>query len=116
MRARATLILALLALAGCGPTPPQAPPSEAKKLDSALGGMSYACGQAYQVTAFGGTDLAALDVTASSNATELARIYRRNPDWIYQSDTVRKIVKDADTMLHSCGLRDAARTLERETG
>jgi hypothetical protein len=115
MRSRAALILALLALAGCGPTPPQAPPSEAKKLDSALGGISYACGQAYQVTAFGGTDVASLDSTAASNATELARIYKRNPRWIYQSDTVAKIVKDADTMLHSCGLQRAKRTLETAT-
>ena len=66
----AAAISAALALAACGPTPPQAPLPYAKKLDSATSGISTACGLAEQVTAFGGEhgkDLVTLEVTAGSS-------------------------------------------------
>ena len=107
-----------LAVSSCGPTPPQAPLRDAKKLDEATGDLSSACGSAYQVTAFPGDhrkDLITLEVTAASAASKLALVYRRNPKWIYQGETVGEIVSDADSMLGSCGLHQAQSALERAT-
>ena len=107
-------VAAALALAGCGATPPQAPLPDAKKLDSATGDISTDCGLTYQVTAFAGEDraeLAHLEATASISARKLATVYRRNPAWIYQGETVGKIVGDAGAMLDACGLRHAAGVL-----
>lgn len=107
------LVLAL-AGAGCGATPPQAPLAQAKKLDSATGDIATACGLTYQVTAFPGdhqSDLANLEASAASSARKLASVYRRDPAWIYQGETVSEIVHDAITMLNACGLRDATSTL-----
>ena len=76
------------------------------------------CGLAYQVTAFPdhhGKDLAGLEAQANASARSLAAVYRRNPDWIYQGETVGAIVRDAEAMLHACGLTHAARTLVRRT-
>ena len=118
MRARVTLVLVAAALAGCGPTQPQAPKPEAQKLDSALGGISYACGEADQIAAFGddASGVAALDRTASGDVDDLVSVYRRNQAWIYQSETIRKLVKDAASTLESCGLHRAARRLAHATG
>jgi hypothetical protein len=80
--------------------------------------MSTACGLAYQVTAFPGShraDLITLNVTASSKAKKLAEVYRRNPDWIYQGQTVRQIVGASLSMLDSCGLQQARRFLLHAT-
>ena len=110
--------LLALAAAACGPTPPQAPLSEAKKLDSSTSGISTACGLSSQVTAFPPVDhdaLTTLDVTASNDARKLASVYARNPNWIYQGETVRQIVRDSLTALDACGLPGAARTLRRQT-
>jgi hypothetical protein len=112
----AALVTTLLALAvsACGATPPQAPLPQAKKLDSSTSGISTACGETYQVTAFPGNhrrDLATLDATATSSARKLASVYRRNPAWIYQGETVAAIVKDALSMLSDCGLPGAKATL-----
>jgi hypothetical protein len=107
------LVLAV-AGAGCGPTPPQAPPAQAKKLDSATGDIAAACGLSYQVTAFSRedrADLATLEASATSSARKLASVYRRNPSWIYQGETVGKLVHDGVAMLRACGLRDAASAL-----
>ena len=107
-----------LALSACGPTPPQAPLDEAKKLDESLSGISAACGEAYQVTAFPGNhrqDLTTLEATASSDARKLASVYSRNREWIYQSETVRGLVQDSWSTLSNCGLTDAARVLVRAT-
>jgi hypothetical protein len=111
-------LAAALALAiggvGCGPTPPQAPFAQAKKLDSATGDIAAACGLTYQVTAFPGNhraDLANLEASATSSARRLASVYRRNPAWIYQGETVGKLVHDGVAMLHACGLDDAASAL-----
>jgi hypothetical protein len=105
-------------LAACGPTPPQAPLKQAQKLSVATGGISTACGLAYQLTAFPGynrADLETLEATASSNAVKLASVYRRNPGWIYQGETVHDIVRDALAMLSACGLPRAQSALARAT-
>ena len=119
MRRRASAIAVLAAVvAGCGPTPPQAPKPEAKRLDKSLGDISSACGLAYQVTAFPGdhrSDILTLEVTATSAAREFAAVYARNPDWIYQSERLRKIASDAVALLQGCGLGGAAHTLRQST-
>jgi hypothetical protein len=105
---------AALALVGCAPAPPQAPLKQAMKLNVATSGISTDCGLAYQLTAFPGdhtSDLGALEVTASASATKLGSVYRRNPAWIYQGDTVSQIVGDGVAMLRACGLRRAAGAL-----
>ena len=117
-RAQLAAIATAVALAGCGPPPPQAPPSQAKKLDASTSDLSNECGLTYQVTAFGGdhrTDLASLERQATASARSLAEVYRRNPDWIYQGETVRQIVTDAVAMLHTCGLTHTERALRRAT-
>ncbi len=107
-----------LVVAGCGPTPPQAPLAQAKKLDSSTSAISTACGESYQVTAFPGDhrrDLRTLEATAASASHELAGVYRLNPAWIYQGETIAKIVQDGISSLHSCGLHGAAAELGRLT-
>ena len=109
-------LAAALAVAGCGATPPQAPNSEAKKLDASTSDISTECGLTYQVTEFGGDhrkELASLESQAIASARSLAEVYHRNPDWIYQGETVRKIVGDALSMLHACGLTEAEESLRR---
>jgi len=104
--------------AGCGPTPPQAPLAQAKKLDSATGDIAAACGLAYQVTAFPGdhrSDLASLEASATSSERKLASVYTRHPAWIYQGETVGNIVDDGVAMLRACGLHDAAAALSAAT-
>lgn len=118
---RHLLIAALLAaaLAGCGPTPPQAPHAQAKKLGASTGDISTECGLTYQLTAFPGNhrkELAGLQKQAQASVRSLASVYAKNPKWIYQGETVGQIVIDAITMLKTCGLPHAARALERATG
>jgi hypothetical protein len=106
-----------LALCGCGATPPQAPLAQAKKLDASLSGISTACGLTYQTTAFaqpGQADLSSFESTAKTQARKLASVYARNPAWIYQGETVGKIVHDAVGMLGACGLTQAQKALERQ--
>lgn len=107
-----------LAGAGCGPTPPQAPYVQAKKLDAATSDIATACGLTYQVTAFPGdhrADLANLEASATSSARSLASVYTRNAAWIYQGETVAGIVHDGIAMLRACGLDAAAATLSATT-
>lgn len=109
---------AALALTACGALPPQAPLPYAKKLDSATSGISTACGLASQVTAFPGdhhANLVTLEVTASASARKLASVYRRNPSWVYQGETVGQIVSDGLSLLESCGLSRARATLQQST-
>jgi hypothetical protein len=118
---RYLLIAALLAaaLAGCGPTPPQAPHTQAKKLGASTSDISTECGLTYQLTAFPGNhrkELASLQKQAQASARSLASVYAKNPKWIYQGETVGQVVIDAITMLKACGLPHAARALERATG
>ncbi len=118
-RATVLAVLGAGALAGCGPPPPQAPLAYAKRLDESTGGISTACGLAYQVTAFPGQhqpDLAVLEATAISDARKLATVYKRNPEWIYQGDKVHTLVVDSLTLLRQCGLHQAAAALSRATG
>jgi hypothetical protein len=106
------------AVAACGATPPQAPLSQAKRLDSATSGISTACGESYQITAFAGDhrrDLDTLETTAASDARKLSSVYRRNPAWIYQGETVTKIVLDARSSLRGCGLPRAQTVLAELT-
>jgi hypothetical protein len=115
---RALPFLIVLALAACGPAPPQAPFRYAKKLDSATSDISTACGEAAQVSAFEGNnhaDLAGIKGAAARSARKLAAVYRRNPAWIYQGETIEQIVSDAHSMLSSCGLKAAATELRRGT-
>jgi hypothetical protein len=108
-------LLIALAAAGCGAKPPQAPLPEARELDYTTGQISSACGEAYQVTAFPGDrrrDLLTLEATAASSARKLGAVYRRNPRWIYQGQTVAAIVSKAVALLHECGLARAAAPLE----
>jgi hypothetical protein len=110
--------VAAVALAACGAPPPQAPFVMAKKLDSATSGISTACGEAFQVTAFPGDharDLATLEATAGSSARKLASVDLRNRRWIYQGQTVAEIVREGVADLRSCHLRTAAGVLERAT-
>lgn len=107
-----------LALAACGATPPQAPLGEAQKLSVSTGGISTACGFAYQVTAFPGNhkaSLQTLEASASSSAIKLASVYARNQAWIYQGETVHDIVRDALSMLSACGLTRAESVLAHAT-
>jgi hypothetical protein len=118
--ARGTLVLALvvIALAGCGPPPPQAPHAQAMKLSASTGDISTECGLTYQITAFPGEhgkDLASLESQAKASVHSLASVYAQNPAWIYQGETVGQIVTEAASMLHTCGLNQAAVTLERAT-
>jgi hypothetical protein len=110
--------LVLLSLSACGPTPPQAPLPYAKKLDTSTSDISTACGEASQVMAFEGQNsphLAGIEGAAKRSARKLASVYRRNPQWIYQGETVGEIVVNAKKMLGSCGLGRALSELKRAT-
>jgi len=118
-RSLLTALLAAGVLTGCGPTPPQAPLHEAKKLDASTSDISTDCGLAYQVTAFPGEhqkELVNLESNALESVHSLSSVYHRNPAWIYQGETVGQIVVDAVTMLRACGLGRAASALEHATG
>jgi hypothetical protein len=118
MRRALAAALALVLLAACGATPPQAPLPYARKLDTSTSDIATACGEASQVMAFegpGSTHLAGIEGAAERSARKLASVYRRNPAWIYQGETVGEIVLDAKRMLSSCGLRRALSELRRET-
>ncbi len=119
MRAAALILAAGVAITACGPTPPQAPLAYAKKLDSATSGISTACGEASQVTAFRGdhrSDLETLEATAAASVRKLVSVYHRDPNWIYQGETIAEIVNDSFSMLGSCGLRGAQSELGRAVG
>jgi hypothetical protein len=108
-----------LALAACGATPPQAPIPEAMKLGVATSGISTACGESYQVTAFPGphrADLITLEVTASAAARKLETVYQRDRNWIFQGETVGQIVKQSVSMLKACGLGQSAAALSPSPG
>jgi hypothetical protein len=118
MRRASAAIVMLVWLAACGSTPPQAPLQYAKKLDASTSDISTACGEAAQVTAFPDyrpSELTAIEGAAQRSARKLASVYRRNPAWIYQGETVGEIVVDAKRMLSSCGLGPALQTLKQAT-
>lgn len=107
-------------LAGCGALPPQAPSHVADRINNATSTISTACGLASQVTAFPGDharDLAKLEATAAGGALTLAAVDHRNPDWIYQGQTVAEIVHNSVAYLEDCGLPGSASLLHhRVTG
>jgi hypothetical protein len=118
MRRAFGVALVLVAIAACGPTPPQAPLPYAKKLDASTSDISTACGEASQVTAFPGynpSELNGIESAAERSARKLASVYRRGPEWIYQGETVGEIVVDAKRMLSDCGLRPALDALTQAT-
>ena len=116
-RLTAAPLLAVV-LAACGATPPQAPPKQAMKLSVATGAISTACGLTYEATAFPGdhkTELETLESKVSSSVKKLASVYTRNQAWIYQGETVHDLVRDALSMLGTCGLTKAQIALAHET-
>ncbi|MGI8507517.1 MAG: hypothetical protein ACR2MK_12090 [Solirubrobacteraceae bacterium] len=115
-----TLLIATTAalLAACGPTPPQAPLADAKVLDASLSGISTACGEIYQMSAFApppARELDPIEASASFEARKLARVYAKDPAWIYQGETVRTIVGEALSTLRGCGLDRPAAVLKERT-
>jgi hypothetical protein len=116
--ATAVVIAALggFILAGCGPPPPQAPTPQADLLSDALSMIAQDCGEASQATALTAhaPDLPAIDADARGRARELAGVFRRNPAWIYQGDTVRQLVALSADYLRECHLARAAADLVRE--
>jgi hypothetical protein len=100
-------------LAGCGPTPPQAPGPQAHQLNETLSAVSLACGHAYEVRAFSkdARELAPLERQAQAQIPTLLRIYRQNPNWIFQGKTVSELVQMSVAYLDECGLHTAARRL-----
>ena len=109
----AAALAAMLALGGCGPTPPQAPGPQAHRLNKALSTFSTACGHATEIQEFS-NDARALTITerqAEEQIPVLLRIYRQNPDWIFQGKSVAQLVDMSVTFLGECGLHHAARRL-----
>ena len=111
------IALAALIVAGCGPTPPQAPGPEAHQLNQSLSSISTTCGQATAVQTFTNDRraMAALEQQAGQQVPTLARIYKRNPAWVFQSKTVAELVQLSRTYLDECGLHGAARRLAAAT-
>jgi hypothetical protein len=111
------IAVAALALAGCGPTPPQAPGPEAHQLNLTLSAISSACGQAAEIQAFSKSAraMAVTDHQAQKEIPTLVRIYRRNPNWIFQGKSVAQLVQLSISYLDECGLHAAARRLHAAT-
>jgi hypothetical protein len=111
------LTAAALVVAGCGPTPPQAPGPQAYRLNKALSTLSVACGHAYEIRTFTKSPraLTATERQAEKQIPVLAQIYRRNPDWVFQGKTLAQLVQMSRTYLDQCGLDQAARRLAAAT-
>lgn len=107
------LILLVVLLAGCGPTPPQAPGPQAHQLNESLSSISTACGDASAIRTFSNdrSALAKPEKQAGQQIPTLVRIYKQNPAWIFQGKTVAQLVVMAKTYLDACGLHAAARRL-----
>ena len=117
MGRRWLIVMALLALAGCGPTPPQAPGPQAHRLNKALSTFSSACGHATEIQEFT-NDARAMTITehqAQSQIPALVKIYNQNPAWIFQGKTVSELVQMSTTFLDECGLHQSARRLRSAT-
>ena len=104
-------------LAGCGATPPQAPGPQAHQLNEALSAFSGACGDAAQIQAFANDprDMAAVEHQAQKQVPVLAKIYKQNPNWIFQGKSVADLVSTSSTFLDECGLHAAASQLRKQT-
>jgi hypothetical protein len=89
------------------------------KLDSALSGISSACGLSYQTTALArnpAPSLSGLEASASRDADKLASVYAGNPGWLYQGETITTIVDDSISLLGECGLVESRAKLVKLTG
>lgn len=107
---------AAVALAGCGPPPPQVPLARAGTVSNALTGIITTCGYSYQALAFTvHPDLGKLEASATANVRALAGVVVRNPHWIFQGKTLGQIVVLSIHYLDECSLPQAARALERAT-
>ena len=111
---RRRLILLVVLLAGCGPTPPQAPGPQAHQLNMSLSSISTACGQATAIKTFSNDKhaLASMEKQAARQIPTLVRIYKQNPAWIFQGKTVAQLAVMTKTYLDECGLHAAARRLQ----
>jgi hypothetical protein len=114
-RHRLIAVALILAVAGCGPTPPQAPGPQAHQLNTSLSAISTACGNADEIRAYSNNlrDLAITQRQAQKQVGVLAAIYKRNPAWIFQGKSVGELVVMTNTYLDECGLHAAARLLRR---
>lgn len=108
------IVLGTLVASGCGATPPQVPGVQAQRVASAISGIAAACGESDQQRAFGRPeDISVLEADAGMRVRELAHVYRENPEWIYNADTLRRIVELSIRDLRGCALTGAADTLQR---
>jgi hypothetical protein len=114
---RGLIAAVVLVVAGCGPTPPQAPGPEAHQLNLALSRISTACGHAAEAQTFTNDKrtLTTLEDQAERQIPTLVRIYRRNPAWIFQGKSVAELVQTSRSFLDECGLHTAARRLAAAT-
>jgi hypothetical protein len=111
-------LVLVLAIAACGAEPPQIPKAYATKFGSGVGGIANACGGAYRLHEFARHDhraLARLEAAASASAAKLADVYGRNPEWIFQGETLRQVVDSSVSLLESCGLNQTRARLLRAT-
>lgn len=113
----ATLAGGLACLTGCGAREPQVPTEQANRVASAIAGISAACGESYQQRALEPQpdETGVLESAATMRVTELARVYRMGPEWIYNGETLRQIVALSVRDLRECHLEDAATSLVRQT-
>jgi hypothetical protein len=114
-RHRLIAVAVTLAVAGCGPTPPQAPGPQAHQLNTSLSAISTACGNAAEIQAYTNSprDLAIAQRQAQKQVGVLAAVYEHNPAWIFQGKSVAELVVMTNTYLDECGLHAAARRLRR---
>jgi hypothetical protein len=111
----AGVVLACCVCLGCGPPPPQPPAAQGERVATALAGITQACGLSYQERALPPPpDLGTLEVAASKAAHQLADVYRLNPNWIYQGETLTAVVALAIRGMRECALPGAAAELQRE--
>lgn len=117
MGRRGLIAAVALLLAACGATPPQAPGPEAHRLNEALSTFSSACGHAAEIQEFtnDARDMTITEHQAQVQIPHLARVFRQNPDWIFQGKTVAELVDMSVALLDDCGLHQSARRLRAAT-
>lgn len=115
---RRLIVAALVALlAGCGPTPPQAPGPQAHQLNETLSALSGACGHAAEIQTFANNarDMKIMERQAQAQVPTIAKIYKQNKNWIFQGKSVAQLVQMSSSYLDECGLHEAARRLRAAT-
>jgi hypothetical protein len=75
---------------------------------------STACGHATEIKTFSNDKhaLASTEKQAAQQIPTLVKIYKQNPDWIFQGKTVAQLAVTTKTYLDECGLHAAARRLQ----